>query len=144
MGPKKTRTSCGELYNNAENSPPSPRNFLSQSVMELNGQEEVLSQFPERSNLSRMSSEPYLGPPGLQSSVCTAIYENQYPPSNYRYSSGLHYSQSMAPHSGRHGNRSRHPKNRVPGRRHSGESSHHLVAGDKSNSTSSLSQPRRG
>ena len=73
--------------------------------MDLNGQEEALTQFSERSNLSRMSSEPYLGPPGLQSSVCTAIYENQYPPSNYRYSSGLHYSQSMAPPSGRHGNR---------------------------------------
>ena len=142
-GSKKTRTSCGDLYN-PENSPPSPRTFLSQSVMDLNGQEEALTQFSERSNLSRMSSEPYLGPPGLQSSVCTAIYENQYPPSNYRYSSGLHYSQSMAPPSGRHGNRSRHPKSRVPGRRHSGESSHRLVAGDKSNSTSSLSQPRRG
>ena len=31
--------------------------------MDLSGQEEALTQFSERSNLSRMSSEPYLGPP---------------------------------------------------------------------------------
>lgn len=144
LGTGKKRTSLGEFYSSQE-SPPSPRHFLSQSVMELSEQDEVLSQ----SNLSRMSSEPYLGPPGQQYNVqydsTTAKYQH---PHNYRYSSGSTYSH-VVPYSGsRQGNagRNRHFKNRerVPGRRHSGDNPHHLVAGDKSNSTSSLSQPRRG
>lgn len=148
-GGGKKRTSVGEFYSSQE-SPPSPRHFLSQSVMELSEpheQDEFYSHVSERSNLSRMSSEPYLGPQGQQYSVM--YNDTKYPhPSNYRYSSGSAYSH-MVPHSGtRQGNtsRNRHFKNRerVPGRRHSGENTHHLAPGDKSNSTSSLSQPRRG
>lgn len=145
LGNSKKRTSLSDLYS-AQESPPSPRNFLSQSVMELSEQDEYLSQMSERSNLSRMSSEPYLGPPGLQ---YNAIYDSKYQhPQNYRYSSGSAYAH-IVPYSGRQGNPSRNNRyiknrERIPGRRHSGDNSHHLVAGDKSNSASSLSQPRRG
>lgn len=146
----KKRTSMGDYYSSQE-SPPSPRHFLSQSVMELSEHEpdDFYSHVSERSNLSRMSSEPYLGPPGQQYNIMydnTTKYQH---PSNYRYSSGSAYSH-MVPHAGmRQGNASRnnrHFKNRDrPGRRHSGDNTHHLAAaGDKSNSTSSLSQPRRG
>lgn len=151
LGGGKKRTSMGDYYSSQE-SPPSPRHFLSQSVMELSEHEpdEFYSQMSsERSNLSRMSSEPYLGPPGQQYSV---MYENakyQQHPSNYRYSSGSAYSH-IVPHSGtRQGNTSRNRhfnknRERITGRRHSGDNTHHLASGDKSNSTSSLSQPRRG
>lgn len=144
LGAAKKRTSLGDFYNSQESPPSSPRHFLSQSVMsqsviELSEQEEIhLSQ-----NLSRMASEPYL---------YNAMYDNSAKyqhPSNYRYSSGSAYSH-VVPYSGsRQGNASRNRhvvknRERLPGRRHSGDNTHHLAAGDKSNSTSSLSQPRRG
>ena len=148
LGVGKKRTSLGDFYNSQE-SPPSPRHFLSQSVMsqsviELSEQDEIhLSQMSERGNLSRMASEPYLYNTMLDSNP---KYQH---PSNYRYSSGSAYSH-VVPHSGsRQGNTNRNRqymknRERVPGRRHSGENTHHIVANDKSNSTSNLSQPRRG
>ena len=149
LGVGKKRTSLGEFYNSQE-SPPSPRHFLSQSVMsqsviELSEQDEMihLSQMSERGNLSRMASEPYLYNAMLDNNP---KYQH---PSSYRYSSGSAYSQ-VVPHSGsRQGNTNRNRqymknRERVPGRRHSGENTHHPVANDKSNSTSNLSQPRRG
>ena len=149
-GGGKKRTSMGDYYSSQDSSPPSPRHFLSQSVMDISDHEpdEFYSQMSQRSNLSRMSSEPYLGPPGQQYSI---LYENaKYQhPSNYRYSSGSTY-QHIIPYSGtRQGNTSRNrhfnkTRERIPGRRHSGDNTHHLASGDKSNSTSSLSQPRRG
>ena len=147
LGVGKKRTSLGDFYNSQE-SPPSPRHFLSQSVMsqsviELSEQDEIHLSQMSGSNLSRMASEPYL---------YNAMYDNSAKyqhPSNYRYSSGSAYSH-VVPYSGsRQGNTSRNRhvvknRERIPGRRHSGDNSHHLAAGDKSNSTSSLSQPRRG
>ena len=145
-GAGKKRTSLGDIYGGQESPPSSPR-FLSQSVMDINEQDEALSQGSEKSNLSRMSSEPYLGPTGLQYGVYdTPKY--QHPPNNYRYSSGNTYSHFISYSGGRQGNptRNRYIKHRerVPARRHSGENSNHLAVGDRSNSTSSLSQPRRG
>ena len=147
LGAGKKRTSLGDFYNSQE-SPPSPRHFLSQSVMsqsviELSEQEEIHLSQMSGSNLSRMASEPYL---------YNAMYDNSAKyqhPSNYRYSSGSAYSH-VVPYSGsRQGNASRNRhvvknRERLPGRRYSGDNTHHLGAGDKSNSTSSLSQPRRG
>jgi len=145
LGNSKKRTSLGDLYSAQDSPPSSPRHFLSQSVMDINEQDEYLSQMSERSNLSRMSSEPYLGPHGYN-----AIYDSKYPqhPQNCRYSSGSTYAH-IVPHSGRQGNptrNNRYIKNRerMPGRRHSGDNSHHSATADKSSSALSLSQPRRG
>ena len=147
LGAGKKRTSLGDFYNSQE-SPPSPRHFLSQSVMsqsviELSEQDEIHLSQMSGSNLSRMASEPYLYNNMFDNN---AKYQH---PSNYRYSSGSAYSH-VVPYSGsRQGNTSRNRhvvknRERIPGRRHSGDNTHHLAAGDKSNSTSSLSQPRRG